>query len=84
MKPKASQARGSSVQRRSASAYRRTRHETLVARWWLGGSETCGFCHGVYAYELEYRCCDCDRALCPNCATLRSQGQCVCPECDHC
>jgi hypothetical protein len=53
--------------------------------WWAaGGSERCPRCHQLYAYELEYRCVDCDGPLCPLCgvATLTVEVREVrCGEC---
>lgn len=55
--------------------------QTGVVHWWLSGDETCAFCHGLYVYETEYRCCDCDRPMCPGCVAVREVGECACPEC---
>ena len=36
--------------------------------WWAhGGSERCPRCLQLYAYEVEFRCVDCDGPLCPFC-----------------
>jgi hypothetical protein len=41
--------------------------------WWAaGGSERCPRCLQLYAYEVEYRCVDCDGPLCPFCAVTAS------------
>ena len=51
-------------------------------RWWLSGEQTCGFCAQFYCVEVEYRCVDCDRPVCPICAiTVRESRQVFCPEC---
>lgn len=37
--------------------------------WWAhGGSERCPRCLQLFAYEVEYRCVECDGPLCPFCA----------------
>jgi len=39
-----------------------------VSRWYLGsGDEECPHCGQWYAYELEFRCPDCDSPSCPHC-----------------
>lgn len=51
--------------------------------WWKsGGSERCDFCLHVYAYEMEYRCAACDRAVCPCCVVVKQRDILLCPECD--
>lgn len=50
--------------------------------WWLGGGATCGFCLQSYVLELEIRCVDCDRPMCPWCAaTITERIELVCDEC---
>ncbi|MFO7563165.1 MAG: hypothetical protein R6X02_11020 [Enhygromyxa sp.] len=41
----------------------------------------CEFCQGTYSVQLEVVCDECERALCPLCAT-RSRRTYRCPECD--
>jgi hypothetical protein len=52
--------------------------------WWLdGGDEQCRVCHQRYAYEVEYRCVDCDAPICPFCViTVRRTRRSYCPGCD--
>ena len=39
--------------------------------WWLeDGTEICSVCHHLYLYETEYRCSDCDGAVCSECIEL--------------
>jgi hypothetical protein len=58
------------------------------APWWApdafhSEAEECSFCFGVYAYELEVRCVDCDRPMCPVCAvSVRRTEVHVCLDCD--
>lgn len=49
--------------------------------WWLGGDEECPHCGQFYAYEIEFRCPECDRPSCPHCRQQHAQGHNVCPEC---
>jgi hypothetical protein len=55
--------------------------------WWAPGdgspeSETCPYCLGVYVYELEVRCVDCDRPMCPVCAVVEQRTAVhLCVEC---
>jgi hypothetical protein len=58
-------------------------NEKDVHRWWIeGGAETCGFCLERYSYEGEYRCVECDRAVCPMCVLeIRGRHAVYCPEC---
>ncbi len=53
------------------------------APWWLErGGERCGFCYLHYPTETEYRCADCDAAICPECVVaVRATGIVYCPEC---
>jgi hypothetical protein len=46
----------------------RTQAKARVVAWWLsGGEEECPHCGQVYAYEVEFRCPDCDSPSCPHC-----------------
>jgi hypothetical protein len=61
------------------------KHDTLAraaARsWWLyGGEEQCPHCGQFYAYELEFRCPDCDGPSCPHCK-VRVRGRSLCLAC---
>lgn len=50
--------------------------------WWLSGEETCEFCAQQYTLEVEFRCVDCDRPICPMCVVVvRESHRVVCPEC---
>jgi hypothetical protein len=50
--------------------------------WWLSsGEEDCSHCGQIYAYELEFRCPDCDAPCCPQCRKRSAEGRNVCPEC---
>ncbi len=54
-----------------------------ATRWWIGGRQECTFCGGRYAYQMEIRCVDCDRPICPVCAVwvyTESRSH-YCPEC---
>lgn len=62
----------------------RIRSRTVVAPvpWWLAdGDEECPHCGQLYYIELEFRCPDCDRAVCPHCKKKHAQGHYLCPEC---
>lgn len=38
-------------------------------RWWLqAGTEQCSFCLAWFHYAEQYRCGECDAAMCPFCA----------------
>jgi len=55
---------------------------TRVMRWYLsGGDEECPHCGQLYAYELEFRCSDCDAPSCRQCKCRHPQDRFVCPEC---
>lgn len=46
------------------------------------GHEACGFCRQSYHYEMEIRCVDCDRPVCPVCVVrVRESREWHCPEC---
>lgn len=55
--------------------------QTTVVAWWLGGEEQCPQCGQLYAYELEFRCPECDSAGCLHCRTLHADGHHVCLGC---
>jgi len=48
-------------------------------RW--SGDGLCGFCLQSYIVQLEVYCAECDRPVCPFCATHRSQTGGLCPDC---
>ena len=49
--------------------------------WWQGrGTEWCAHCSASYHYEMEYRCADCDGAVCAVCA-VQVRESVLCPEC---
>ena len=53
--------------------------------WWLGGEENCPHCGQIYAYELEFRCPDCDAPCCAHCKKQHQEdARHVCPECFDC
>ena len=55
--------------------------QEIDATQYLGeGQVRCGFCQGNYSVHLEVVCGDCERQLCPLCAT-RSRRIYRCPEC---
>lgn len=59
-----------------------TRRTTRVVAWWLsGGEEECPHCGQLYAYEVEFRCPECDAPSCPHCKTAHSDERMLCPEC---
>lgn len=50
--------------------------------WWLAdGDEECPHCGGLYLYELEVRCNECDGPTCPHCHVTHSEGYLICPDC---
>lgn len=57
--------------------------EKRTTAWWIeGGTEVCDVCGHPHAYELEYRCYDCDAPICPVCVvTVRRAGHAFCPGC---
>jgi hypothetical protein len=58
------------------------RRTTRVVAWWLsGGEEECPHCGQLYAYELEFRCPECDAPSCPHCRKMHSDERMLCPEC---
>jgi hypothetical protein len=58
-----------------------------AAPWWAPGgagaeAEACPCCFGFYAYEIEVRCADCDKPMCPLCAVSGRRIEVhVCVEC---
>jgi hypothetical protein len=61
----------------------RTKRTAAVTKtpWWLTGEEVCAHCGQVYAYELEFRCPDCDEACCTHCKVAHPEGRFVCVTC---
>lgn len=53
--------------------------QTKVA-WWLSGEEECPHCGQLYAYEIEFRCPECDAPSCPHCKREHERGL-VCVSC---
>ena len=50
--------------------------------WWLSaGEELCPHCGQLYAYEIEFRCPDCDSSSCPNCKRRHADDRIVCVVC---
>jgi len=51
-------------------------------RWRDAGADRCGFCLHRFALEIEYRCDDCDRAVCAVCIVRMSVSDSRhCPDC---
>lgn len=60
----------------------KSKPRSRLAAWWLSsGEEECPHCGQVYAYEIEFRCPDCDGPSCPHCKQRHSAGRFVCPGC---
>ena len=55
--------------------------QTRAVAWWLAGEEQCLHCGQLYAYEIEFRCPECDSPSCPHCRKLHSEGHHVCLTC---
>jgi hypothetical protein len=55
--------------------------QARVMAWWMGGEEECAHCGQLYAYEIEFRCSECDSPTCPHCRTQHAKGHQVCPTC---
>jgi hypothetical protein len=52
------------------------------APWWLVESDACPFCVQENALNLENRCYECDRPVCPFCVTIVQETKLVrCPVC---
>jgi hypothetical protein len=58
-----------------------TKVQARVVAWWLRGDEECSHCGQLYAYEIEFRCPDCDSPTCPHCRKRHAAGHHVCPTC---
>ncbi len=54
---------------------------SLESVWWLEGSEICPFCDHRYVWEMEVRCVDCDRPVCPVCLVRIRLNEFRCPDC---
>jgi hypothetical protein len=57
---------------------------TLAPRvsWWLeDGDEECPHCGGMYAYEIEFRCTECDGPGCRHCVAVHAEGHLICLSC---
>ncbi len=53
---------------------------SLLDRW--GGDGPCSFCLQPYLLQLELFCAECDRPVCPLCATHGAPGAGgLCPDC---
>ena len=57
------------------------RVQARLKAWWLSGEEDCPHCGQLYAYEIEFRCPECDSPSCPHCRHKHSEGHHVCPGC---
>jgi hypothetical protein len=55
--------------------------QARVVAWWMGGDEECLHCGQLYAYEIEFRCPECDSPACPYCRKQHAEGHHVCPTC---
>ena len=61
---------------------RKPKTAAAVLSWWLiEGDEECPHCGQLYLYELEFRCPECDTAVCLHCRTPHPDGHPVCPSC---
>jgi hypothetical protein len=59
--------------------------QTKVVAWWLAGEEECPHCGQLYAYEVEFRCPECDGPSCPHCRREHELGGVICVAClDDC
>lgn len=53
-----------------------------IVPWYLSGrDEECPHCGEWYAYELEFRCPECDGPSCPHCKSKHAEDRVVCPSC---
>ena len=61
----------------------KSRSVVATLPWWLAaGEELCPHCGQLYAYEIEFRCPDCDDPSCPNCKVLNvREHRFVCVSC---
>jgi len=60
----------------------RTGTKGRIVAWWLtGGEEECPHCGQLYAYEVQFRCPDCDGPCCPHCKRKLTDDRAVCPAC---
>jgi hypothetical protein len=60
----------------------KTKATVAVVRWWVsGGEEECPHCGQLYAFEVEFRCPECDRPCCPHCKSTHADKHIVCQEC---
>ncbi len=61
---------------------RKTTTTTRVVAWWLGSGELeCPHCGQPYAYEVEFRCPECDGSCCPHCKKRHPEDRTVCAGC---
>ena len=59
-----------------------TKAKARVVAWWLsGGDEECPHCGQLYAYEVEFRCPDCDSPGCSHCKRRHAAGHDACAAC---
>ncbi|MET0534895.1 MAG: hypothetical protein ABW171_11775 [Steroidobacter sp.] len=55
---------------------------TTMVAWYLSdGDEQCPHCGQLYAYELEFRCPDCDEPSCVHCRSKHADNRWVCVSC---
>jgi hypothetical protein len=60
----------------------RPKRVASIAPWWLSaGEDECPHCGQVYAYEVEFRCPDCDSPACPHCKGNHADGRLICLVC---
>lgn len=66
---------------RARSSNSKAATPVTAVRWYLSGDEECPHCGLLYAYELEFRCPDCDSPTCPQCKSQHAEDRFVCPDC---
>jgi hypothetical protein len=59
-------------------SYRTKQKETP---WWLTEVEICGTCGHAFAYQTEFYCGFCDRAVCAICIEQTAAMELICQDC---
>lgn len=58
------------------------RPKPTLPYWLGGGTEECEICEHFYVLEMEYRCANCDRGICGQCAVIVHEAHIVlCYDC---